>query len=168
MFDNGIQYSIRRANPEDLGRIYEIEQVCFPAAEAAGRDSLRDRISAFPEGFLLLQRYDEVIGFINAIATDEDTISDPMFESIEHHNNQGRKLAIFGVDIHPDYQKKGFSRVLMDSFIRGAENAGYQQIILTCKKELIPYYEKFGYSLLGLSHSVHGGAEWFDMSLEFK
>ena len=36
-----------------------------------------------------------------------------------------------------------------------------------CKQALIHYYEKFGYRLLGLSASQHGGAVWYDMLLEF-
>ena len=40
-------------------------------------------------------------------------------------------------------------------------------MILTCKDRLIPYYEKFGYRNLGVSASVHGGAVWYDMILEF-
>ena len=40
-------------------------------------------------------------------------------------------------------------------------------MILTCKEGLIPFYEAFGYRNLGVSASVHGGAMWYDMVLEF-
>ena len=40
-------------------------------------------------------------------------------------------------------------------------------MILTCKEELIPYYEQFGFENRGLSASVHGGAAWYDMVLTF-
>lgn len=40
-------------------------------------------------------------------------------------------------------------------------------LILTCKARLIHYYESFGYRNLGVSKSVHGGAVWYDMLLEF-
>ena len=38
---------------------------------------------------------------------------------------------------------------------------------MTCKDRLIGFYERFGYKNLGLSQSVHGGAVWYDMILEF-
>ena len=40
-------------------------------------------------------------------------------------------------------------------------------LILTCKDRLIGFYEGFGYKSLGVSQSVHGGAVWYDMILEF-
>ena len=36
-----------------------------------------------------------------------------------------------------------------------------------CKDRLIHYYAKFGYKNMGISKSVHGGAVWYDMILEF-
>ena len=41
-------------------------------------------------------------------------------------------------------------------------------MILTCKEKLIPFYEGFGYVNCGVSKSVHGGAVWYDMELDFR
>ena len=51
--------------------------------------------------------------------------------------------------------------------IEDAKNKGRKGLILTCKDRLIHYYAKFGYKNLGISESVHGGAVWYDMILEF-
>ncbi|MFR6359233.1 MAG: hypothetical protein ACLUNV_06250 [Sutterella wadsworthensis] len=40
-------------------------------------------------------------------------------------------------------------------------------LILTCKERLIHYYEQFGFVNMGVSASEHGGAVWYDMTLEF-
>jgi predicted GNAT family N-acyltransferase len=48
-----------------------------------------------------------------------------------------------------------------------SKTAKRKGIILTCKMELINYYSKFGFVNKGKSKSVHGGAEWYDMILEF-
>lgn len=40
-------------------------------------------------------------------------------------------------------------------------------MILTCKEELIGFYEQFGYKNMGISKSVHGGVVWYDMLLCF-
>ncbi len=55
----------------------------------------------------------------------------------------------------------------MDYLIEDAGKRGRKGLILTCKDRLIHYYEKFGYVNLGVSESVHGGAVWYDMLLEF-
>ena len=55
----------------------------------------------------------------------------------------------------------------MDHMIEDAKNKGRKGLILTCKDRLIHYYAKFGYKNMGVSESVHGGAVWYDMILEF-
>ena len=56
----------------------------------------------------------------------------------------------------------------MEGLIRSAEEKGRKGLILTCKERLIPYYGKFGYRNMGVSESVHGGAVWYDMIMEFE
>ena len=55
----------------------------------------------------------------------------------------------------------------MNRLIETARERGKKGLILTCKDRLIHYYEKFGYVNMGISQSVHGGAVWYDMILEF-
>ena len=55
----------------------------------------------------------------------------------------------------------------MNALLDAARAEGRRGAALTCKQALIHYYEKFGYRLLGLSASQHGGAVWYDMLLEF-
>ena len=56
----------------------------------------------------------------------------------------------------------------MEAMIRRAMEQGRRGLILTCKDRLIGYYQKFGYVNQGVSASVHGGAVWYDMILEFE
>jgi len=156
----------RNAQIEDLDSIVSIEAACFPKAEAASRKSIEERINIFPDGFLVTELDNIIIGFINGAATNRETIIDPMFESMkEHHTDQGKTIAIYGVDIHPDYQGKGYSRPMMQTYIQNAKNNQRKQIILTCKAHLVNYYSSFGYQSIGISQSNHGGSEWFDMVL---
>lgn len=55
----------------------------------------------------------------------------------------------------------------MNHMIEVSRKAGRKGVILTCKNKLIHYYEKFGYVNKGISKSTHGGAQWYDMILEF-
>ena len=51
--------------------------------------------------------------------------------------------------------------------MKNAKQSGRKGLILTCKEGLIGFYEQFGYKNMGISASVHGGAVWYDMILEF-
>lgn len=158
---------IRTAVPEDLDQVAQVELRCFPPTEAAGRESLQERLMAFPESFLIAESKGKVIGFINGCVTDRRTIEDRMFEDISLHNPQGAYQSIFGLDVIEEYRCRGVAARLMESMIETAGSHGRKGLILTCKDRLIPYYEKFGYRNLGISRSVHGGAVWYDMILEF-
>ena len=40
---------IRTATPADLDAVADLETVCFPPAEAAGRDAVAARLTAYPD-----------------------------------------------------------------------------------------------------------------------
>ena len=159
---------IRQATMEDLDAVTRVEAICFPEAEAATRDSLSQRISAFPESFFVMEKEGTVIGFINGAVTNEQTIRDEMFEDAGLHDPDGAYQSIFGLDVVPEYQHQGLASRLMHHLIEDARAKGRKGLILTCKDRLIGFYETFGYRSMGISASVHGGAVWYDMILEFK
>lgn len=160
-------YTIRKVRPEDLMQVAAVEAVCFPAAEAASLEAFRRRIDTFPDSFFVAESEGTVIGFINGCVTNQTTISDDMFEDSRLHVPDGAYQSIFGLDVMPEYRKNGIAAALMERMIEEARMAGRKGLILTCKDRLIHYYQKFGYVNMGLSASVHGGAVWYDMLLEF-
>jgi len=159
---------IRPAVAADLDRVAEIEATCFPAAEAAGRETFRARIAAFMESFFVAEQEGRMIGFIDGCETDSPVIFDEMFRGIEHHKPGGANLAIFGLDVIPECRRRGIAARLMEHFIEKARASGRERVILTCKKALVSYYEKFGFVNEGRSASAHGGAIWYDMTLRLK
>ncbi|MFZ5967177.1 MAG: GNAT family N-acetyltransferase [Bacillota bacterium] len=159
------ELKIRNVLPEDLACVSQIEAVCFPSAEAAPKDVLKERISVFPEGFFVAELNNEIIGFINGGATNKNYIEDAFFKTMNLHMSNGDNLVIFGLDVHPNYQRKGFAKELMEYYIEAAKKDGRKKILLTCKEHLIKYYEQFGYINEGVSASEHGGAKWYDMVL---
>lgn len=161
------EINIRYVTTEDLDQVAAVEAACFPAAEAAGRESFKRRIETFPECFFVAVHDGRIIGFINGCATDERTIRDEMFEDSSLHKKNGIYQSIFGLDVLEEYRGQGVAAKLMEHMIQDAEAKGRRGLILTCKDRLIHYYSKFGYENLGVSASVHGGAVWYDMLLEF-
>lgn len=161
--------TIRPAAPSDLLPITEVESICFPPAEAAGCESFRQRLAAFPDSFFLAVDDDgTIIGFVNGCVTNERTIRDEMFADSSLHDPDGAYQSIFGLDVLPEYRCHGIAAQLMNHMIEDARSRNRKGLILTCKDRLIHYYEKFGYKNLGVSASVHGGAVWYDMILEFE
>ena len=158
---------IRTATLQDLHQITSIEQKCFPAAEAADEHAFAQRIKAFSSSFYVLEKDGEIIGFINGSITNHTTIVDEMYENATLHDPNGKYQAVFGLDVLPEYQKQGFARALMQHLIAQSKQQNRKGVILTCKKRLIPFYEKFGFVCKGRSASVHGNAVWYDMQLDF-
>ena len=148
--------NIRKATLDDLDAIERIEALCFPASEAAARESLRARLIVYSDHFLVLEDGGELIGFVNGMVTDDRTISDAMFDHAELHREDGRWQSVFGLDVVPEHRRKGHAERLMRAFIEHARSEKRLGCILTCKARLLPYYANIGFKNEGASRSQHG------------
>ena len=158
---------IRTADMRDLDVLSEIEKNCFPAAEAASKESLRERLLIYPNHFWLLMDDDKVVSFVNGMVTDLPNLTDEMYENAALHDENGKWQMIFGVDTLPEYRCRGYAGKLLRYMIDRAREQGRAGLVLTCKERLVPYYAKFGFEQEGISESVHGGAVWYQMRLRF-
>lgn len=156
---------IRGVKKEDLDKIAGIEAECFPAAEAASKHSIEERIATFPKSFFVAEKDGKIIGFINGCATNSPIIYDALYHDTSHHIPDGESLTVFGLDVLPEHQRQGIAAKLMNHYIETARNDGRKRVILTCKDRLVHYYEYFGFVNNGISESTHGGAQWFNMTL---
>lgn len=156
---------IRGVKKEDLDKIAGIEAECFPAAEAASKHSIEERIATFPKSFFVAEKDGRIIGFINGCATNSLVIYDALYHDTSHHIPDGESLTVFGLDVLPEHQRQGIAAKLMNNYIETARNDGRKRVILTCKDRLVHYYEYFGFVNNGISESTHGGAQWFNMTL---
>lgn len=72
--------SITTATADDLITLADIEQICFSSQESASLNTLKSRFDVFPNHFLVakIHKHDdnEIIGFVNGMVTDEETITD--------------------------------------------------------------------------------------------
>ena len=167
MADRDPEYIIRSGSAGDLDAVTAVEAACFPAAEAATREEFARRLAVYPDCFWLLEQDGTLLSFVNGMITDEPVIRDEMFADAALHNPHGAWQAIFGVNTLPEFRRQGLAGRVLQQVIRDAKARGCRGCILTCKDKLIHYYETFGFKVLGLSGSVHGGAVWYDMTLEF-
>lgn len=161
------KFKIVRAQKANADELAAVEAICFPPEEAATRERFAARLDAFGEWFFVAKDEDgKIIGLINGMATDEESIADEMFEDASLHKPNGRVQTVFGLDVLPGWRHNGVAGALMGAFVDAARQAGRQKVTLTCKQRLIGMYEHFGFRLMGRARSEHGGAEWFDMDLD--
>lgn len=162
----GNTLSIRPAKMSDLDRCAEIEAACFPREQAASRRSIRDRLSVYPGHILLGERNGLVAGYAMGPVIDVPAIADEMFADPSCHDPAGPYQSVFSLAVHPDWQRQGYGRQLLNALIDLARRENRRAVTLTCLQEKIAYYESFGFVNQGAAASVHGGAVWYDMVLQ--
>lgn len=156
---------MRTAHPLDLERCYEIETESYSGDEAATKEKILKRITNYPQGFIVLENQQEIIGFINSGATHQVVLSDEEFKELVGHDPSGKYIVIMSVVIHPKYQGVGMASLLMNYFINEMKALGKSEMFLICQTELVDMYRQYGFTYLGKSDSDHGGMSWHEMSL---
>ena len=96
-----------------------------------------------------------VLVFQEPMVTDEPSIRDEMYADASLHQENGAWQAIFGVNTLPEYRRRGLAAKLLTAAADDARAAGRRGCILTCKNQLISWYEKLGYRNQGVSQSIH-------------
>ena len=79
---------IRHVKAEDLDRLAQIEADSYPKAEAASMESIRKRMESFPECFWILEEDGIIKSFINGMATDEEDLTDIMYDDASMHKKE--------------------------------------------------------------------------------
>ena len=158
-------HSFRNAHPGDADRCFEIEASAYEGDEAATQAKIRQRISAYPEGFLILEADGAMVGFINSGCAHTVEMSDEDFKELIGHDPDAPNVVILSVVVDPAAQGKGYSRALMDEFLQRMTAMGKKTVHLMCKHHHVPLYEKFGFHYQKPSASAHGGMAWHEMSM---
>lgn len=158
---------IRMATIQDVEAIAAVEAACFPKAEAASKESIRERILVYSNHFWVMEVQNIIVAFVNGMVTEEAILRDEMFDNVELHNEDGQWQMIFSVSTAPEHRRKGYARKLLERAIEDAKKQERKGVVLTCKERLVGYYETFGFVKEGQSKSTHGGAVWYDMRLTF-
>ncbi len=155
----------RSIKPEELEQAIIIEQICFPPNEACSPQSMRARIKAAKELFLVAVDEDTglIAGFLNGIVTDEDSFRDDFFTDSTLHNPAGKNVMLLGLDVLPDYRGNGLAKEIVHRYAE--RERGREKLILTCLEEKVSMYEHMGFSDNGIADSAWGGEEWHEMEM---
>lgn len=158
---------VRQAEHKDICSIAQIEAACFPPEEAASLGTFKKRFSLFPASFFVIECNGKVVGHTNGAIYSAPKLPDALYSNPKLHNPHGDYQTVFGLAVEPKQQNKGYATLLMKHFIDISRKNGRKGIVLTCKDNLIQFYESFGFVHQGVSNSSHGGARWNDMLLLF-
>jgi ribosomal-protein-alanine N-acetyltransferase len=113
---------ITEANLADLSKIMELEDLGFQEGIREDKQVFKERISCFPEGFLVIKDDNEIIGYISAeIWSYSESINKEMFalgHSINSiHIDKREEIYISSMAIHPKYRSVGLGRILFEELI---------------------------------------------------
>ncbi|MDH0303659.1 MULTISPECIES: GNAT family N-acetyltransferase [unclassified Pseudomonas] len=155
--------TFRHALSTDVDRCYQIETSAYEGDEAATREKIATRIAQYPDGFLVLEADDQVIGFINSGCAHEVLMSDEAFKELVGHDPQAPNVVIMSVVLDPVHQGQGHASRLMTRFVEQMRERGKATIHLMCKARHVGLYERMGYAYVRPSASDHGGMAWHEM-----
>lgn len=161
------RFEFRQITLNEAKEAAEIEKICFPPNEACSMEHMTERVQAAPEMFLVAidKEKGKMAGFLNGIAVHEYEFRDEFFTDASLHDPEGKNIMLLGLDVLPEYRKKGLARELVFNYCRKEQERGRKRLVLTCLKNKVKMYKKFGFRDLGESQSNWGGEKWHEMDI---
>lgn len=162
------RYEFRSIKKEESEQAARIEQICFPPNEACSEQHMAERILAAPELFLVVidKRSGKIAGFLNGLSTQEKVFRDEFFTDAGLYDPKGETVMLLGLDVLPEYRMQGLARALVQEYKKREQKTGRKLLLLTCLKEKVSMYERFGFTDLGIANSAWGGEEWHEMKMD--
>lgn len=160
------RFEFRDIRPEEGDQAAQIELICFPPNEACTEAMMKERAEKVSDLFFVAadRSTGKIAGFLNGIATDEVAFRDEFFRDASLHQPDGKHVMLLGLDVLPEYRGQGLAREIMRRYLEREQAKGRTAAVLTCLEGKIGMYERMGYENLGISASVWGGEQWYEMS----
>lgn len=155
--------SLRIVQATDLDQLLLIENEGFPIEEAATKEAFVERIQLIPDTFIVAEKGGEIQGFINGPIINQPYITDDLFEKIKENPKRGGYQSILGLAVSKQARNQGIAKILLEKMEELVLENEREGITLTCKQELVSFYEKVGFVNHGMSESQHGGVRWYNM-----
>ena len=156
-------YTICQAKSDDLEELIQLERKCFTPEEAASKEAFQYRLEHYPQWFFQVEKEGKIIAHCDGCVSKEPYIKEEMYQAGNEYGSEGKNLLIFGLVVHPEFQMRGIAAELLEYVVRTATERKLETVAFTCRERLISYYERLGFTKMGVSESVHGGIKWFNM-----
>ena len=122
---------VRNAREQDIPAVVEIDTEAFsPYGTAEKPETFQRRLTAFPDGFIILVADNEIAAF--GCSEKWLTEREPGLEEnpLETHQPGGRILCITAMAVKKNYQGRGYSLLILDKLIEIAHRHGCRKIVL--------------------------------------
>lgn len=140
--------NIRRATSADIPVVCDIDTVVFrPNGTAEDHEVIRARFQAFPEGFLVAEIDDKIVGY--ASCEKWATLHEPKMNEnpLETHDPHGTILCVTAMAVVTDRQNQGIGTKLLGAVALTALNHRCSRIVLETVNASA-FYRKHGYTIL--------------------
>jgi GNAT superfamily N-acetyltransferase len=112
-----------------------------------------------------------LIGYTCATLTRQPTLT---HDAMSTHEPEGTHVAIHSVCVAPSHRQRGIATALLREYLARLDQAGQQQqqqsarsriesALLIAHPELVPLYERAGFTVVGPSAVVHGAKPWVEL-----
>lgn len=164
--DIGEYFEFRDILPSEAGQAARIEEICFPPNEACSEKMMLERAARAPELFLVAvdRESGKIAGFLNGLSTEEGKFRDEFFVDAELYDPAGRNVMLLGLDVLPEYRRRGLAREIMSRYLRRERERGRKEVFLTCLDSKVEMYKRMGFQDHGMAESTWGGEQWHEMS----
>ena len=164
------KYEFRSIHREEAEQAAEIEQICFPPAEAISREDVIDRVEKIPELFLVAvdRKNGKLAGYLTGFTTSEEAFQDKFFTNADLCDPDGKNNMLLGLEVLPKYRGQGLARELMMRYLDREQKRGRERAVLTCVDEKVEMYRRMGFEYIGISASVLGDEKWNEMEYRMK
>ena len=122
---------VRNAREQDIPAVVEIDTEAFsPYATAETPETFQYRLTAFPDGFIILVADNEIAAY--GCSEKWLTEREPGLDEnpLTTHQPEGRILCITAMAVQKEYQGRGYSLLVLDKLLEVAHNQGCRKIVL--------------------------------------
>jgi ribosomal protein S18 acetylase RimI-like enzyme len=122
---------IRNAREQDIPAVVEIDTEAFlPYGTAEKPETFQLRLTAFPDGFIILVAENEIAAFgcSEKWLTEREPGLDE--DPVATHQPGGRILCITAMAVKKKFQGRGYGLLVLDKLLEIAHNEGCRKIVL--------------------------------------
>lgn len=134
---------VRNAREQDIPAVLEIEaESSSPSGTAATAESLQQRLTVFPNGFIILVAGNEIAGYGCSEKWLDEHEPQPDQPPRVTHQPDGRIFFITALAVRKKYRGRGYRLVLLDKLAEIAHLEGCRKVLLETAQDQDLYLER--------------------------
>lgn len=142
-------FVIRRAEQRDLAQVCAIDHEAFsPYGTAESPETFQARFAAFPEGFIVAEDAETVIGYGTAEKWDHEQEPSMDQDPAMTHHPQGHIFCLTAMAVREAYRNKGVASQILQQLIKIAKEHQCERILLETTHAQA-FYVKRGFRVAG-------------------